>query len=170
MYTNPNVNQMLGAVVNTLRQNVLPHIMNPEAVREAEMCLAVLQWAERLAPVEQQLYGQEAGEMHVLFVALSRLFGADCSPEGRRIQERGHTLEANGTLAMPAYEELVRTHRTLSQALIPTLDDLHALESRGHAMAAQGLAIVRAHLACRSGRDLKTYLGLKEPDAMVGRE
>ncbi len=169
MYTNPSIKQMLGAVVNTVRQNVLPYIANPEAVRETEMCLAILQWAERLAPVEQQLYAQEASEMRDLFAVLSHLLSADYSPEGQRIRERGHTFEANGMPDMPAYEELIRTHRTLSQALIPTLDDLHALEARGHAIAAKGLSIVRAHFARRSGRDLETYLGLG-PGAMVGRE
>jgi uncharacterized protein YllA (UPF0747 family) len=161
---------MLESVVNTLGRNVLPHVKNAKALQDAEMCVAVLKCAGRLVPTEQQLFAQEIREMSDLFAALGHLWETDRSPEGLRMQERGRTLKAYRTLETPAYKELLRRHRELSQALIPALDDLHALESQGHAIAAQGLATIRAHLLCRSSRDLEVYLGAPAAGAMVGRD
>lgn len=170
MYTSLNVGRMVAIVANTLSRNVLPHVSDPKAKQDADMCMAVLHWAAQLAPLEQRLYVQECKEMSELFTALGGLFKEDRSPEGVRIQERGEKLKGIQAPGLPAYEELTRHHSELSRALIPTLEDLYALDREGNSIAAQGLAKVHAHLARRTGRDLETYLGAPSSGAMVGRE
>ncbi|XYH93742.1 hypothetical protein ACMHYB_38670 [Sorangium sp. So ce1128] len=171
MYTSPNVAQMLKSVVGTLRRDVLPHVEDPEAVAKAAMCVAILQWAERLAPVEQQLYVREIKEMSDLFSALGHMLESNGSPEGRRIQDRGRTMPAKASFAVPAsYDTLLEAHRALSEALIPTVEDLHALADQGGDTPREALTMVRRHLARRVERDVAIYLGAPEQGAMVGRE
>jgi hypothetical protein len=171
VYTNPNVGQMLESVIGTLRREVLPHVQGAEATTRAEMCMAVLQWAHRLVPTEQHLYAEEAKEMSELFASLGSLLESEGSPEARRIQERARAMRAKAAkLGSAGYEALVAAHRELSAALIPTLDDLHALGPNARATQQGALAMMRKHLARRTRRDLEAYLGAPSGGAMVGRE
>ena len=86
------------------------------------------------------------------------------------MRERAVKLDETGAPDLTVYTELTRHHSELNQALIPTLEDLYALDREGNAMATQGLAQLRSHLSRRTGRDLEIYLGAPSSGAMVGRE
>jgi hypothetical protein len=169
VYDSPNVRDMLASVEKTLASAVLSHIGDPQALQQAQMCMAVLHWAGRLVPVEQQLCLKENREMAELLGRVGRLLDGSDSPEGRRIAERGRAMPSRELPALPAYEQLMTTHRSLSDELIPTLDDLHVLAASGDAVATQALQLVRGYLGRRAKRDLDVYLGNEPPAAMVGR-
>jgi hypothetical protein len=134
------------------------------------MCLGVLHWAARVAPVEQQLYAKESREMADLYSELSTLAEGDDAPECERIRARAADPVTGRAHARPVGEELMSIHRSLSESLVATLDDVHALQTQGHPRGMELLARVRTHLALRSHRDLEVYLGTGPTSAMVGRE
>jgi len=169
MYDSPNAKHLIASVEQVLKSTVLPHVADPLARQKAEMCLAVLHWAGRLIPVEQQLLAREADEMQRLFAQLAALFASPDSPEAHRVHERGRRAQGDAVPAVQAYDELLGLHRSLSEGFIPTLDDLHALDARGCPRAKEGLARVRTHLSRRARLDLEVYLGSAPAGAMVGR-
>jgi hypothetical protein len=96
--------------------------------------------------------------------------GTDGAPESERIRARAAGPAAERAQALPVYEDLISMHRSLSESLIPTLDDVHALQAQEHPRGTELLTRVRAYLALRSRRDVEVYLGTGSAGAMVGRE
>jgi len=170
MYDSPNAKDLIASVERVLQGAVLPHVADPLARQKAEMCLAVLHWAGRVVPIEQQLLASETNEMQALFARLAALFANADSPEACRLRERGQRAQGRGPWpALPAYRDLLDVHRSLSEGLIPMLDDLHALDACDCPAAKDGLSQLRAYLSRRSRLDLEVYLGAAPTGAMVGR-
>jgi hypothetical protein len=170
MYANQNAVQMLTSVVATLRNIVLPAVESVEARTKGEMCLAILEWLRHLVPIEQQRAAEQAHAMAALFTTLAEK-ATDDRPQAARLRERAQKARSEVGFAVPAtYETIVRAHRILSEALVPTLEDLHELDRQGHPLGAPGLALVRRHLVARTNEDLEAYLGVPSAQAMVGRK
>ena len=169
MYNSPSAKDLIASVEQVFKSDVLPHVTDPLARQRAEMCLAVLHWAGRLVPIEQQLLARETDEMQRLFAQLATLFEGADSPEALRVRERGERAQDDAVPALPAYDKLHGLHRSLSEDFIPMLDDLHALEARGCPQARDGLSRLRAHLSKRASLDMEVYLGSAPAGAMVGR-
>jgi hypothetical protein len=170
MYTSPNALHMLETATRILADEVLSHVGNPAVAQKAEMCVAVLRSAAQLMPVEQQVLSEECREMRDLLAGLARLVQNDESAEAERIRHRADTGASNTQIEVPARDEVIATHRKLSSALIPTLDDLHALDAKNITVGADGLALVRSHLAQRAARDFEVYLGAPTSKGMIGRD
>jgi hypothetical protein len=62
MYTSHNVKEMIESVGQTLAA-AMPSVSDPQVRQGLDMCLAVLHWAARVTPIEQQLCAQESREM-----------------------------------------------------------------------------------------------------------
>jgi hypothetical protein len=85
-----------------------------------------------------------------------------------RIRERSEQLGKQADLPAPlAQTELAKAHSNLTAELVKTLGDLDELIRTGDASAADGLQLVRGHLALRSLRDFQALM--VNQGALVGR-
>jgi len=89
---------------------------------------------------------------------MAQTIGGAAGPEADRIRGRAATLGSYADLPqLPAFDDLTRAYRELSQGLVDSLEDLDVLIRNGNEDAEAALQQMRTYLGPRTIADFTTY-------------
>jgi hypothetical protein len=168
MFTRPTIVEVIEGVMTSLVQDLGPELQTTQAKIRLQLNQTLLQCVIQRIQQEPQLMVTEHNEMTALYRALADRLRDSQGEAAVRIRERSEQLGKQADLPAPlAQTELAKAHSNLTAELVKTLGDLDELIRTGDASAADGLQLVRGHLALRSLRDFQALM--VNQGALVGR-
>ncbi|MCZ2107997.1 MAG: hypothetical protein LC118_00235 [Dehalococcoidia bacterium] len=158
MYTSPSIAEVIDGVIASLNRDVMPELQSQKAAVAVIMMQTLLEGVKQRVPIEQQMMAAEHNQMTAVYREMAQSIGSATGPEAERIRARAATLGAYPDLPqIPAFDDLARAYRELSQGLVDSLDDLDRLIRAGNAGAEAALEQMRTYLGPRTIADFTTY-------------
>lgn len=158
MYTSPSIADVIDGVIASLNRDVIPELQSQKAVVAVIMMQTLLEGVKQRVPVEQQTMAAEHNQMTAVFRQMAQTIDGAAGPEADRVRERATTFGAYADLPqLPAFDDLTRAYRELSQGLVDSLEDLDVLIRNGNEEAETALQQMRTYLGPRTVADFTTY-------------
>jgi ElaB/YqjD/DUF883 family membrane-anchored ribosome-binding protein len=157
MYTNPTPSDLLEGVIVALQSDVLPNVTTQKAAVSVVMMQSIIQQVRQMIPGYLQTLAREHNEMTETLRDMAALLGETPGPEAARVRERASAALSREPFAtLPAQEEVMAAHRSLSQDLVACVRDLDIVIREGNASGEDALQRMRAHLGARLMNDFAT--------------
>lgn len=157
MFSSPDPDTLLEALIFALQDEILPALSSPKAQATAVMMQSMLQQLRQTLPVSLGFFVDEHNTMSgVLLGAAAALRGVP-GPAADRVRARAVAEAVPDIAPPPSLDAVMAAHRRLTAALEATLLDLDEIQRGGGPAAAAAdaaLGSLRAHFGPRYLRDV----------------
>lgn len=158
MFSVPSIADVIEGIQVSLQNDIMPEVHSQNAQVAVVMIQAMLQTLVQRYPVEQQLMAAEHNEMAAVLRDVAGMINGSTCEAATAVRKRGESLGARPDYApIPTNDDIVASHRELSDAIIATMTDLDAMIREGDEAAERALARVRKHATARTVQEFGIY-------------